>query len=289
MLNNIFQPASNNKKGFVFSISTLFLLLAIVYLVTIYTHYNNRRTEAFTEHIEAHSVVSAYDAIEEGYRKILEAEGTNISVQSGNVTIDIYHTFKFRNAYTKHTDYFATFATLYSPVPAEVNSQGFDLFDLMIEPANITLKTVPPKFKFDVPNNQEPKDYLIGYDIAVIFDDVDTPTIRWKRISEVLPDSPDAMYFKIAGQGQNGTISDKRWISKDDYSEVHLKNADGHSLIAIKKLTDGGLEYHYQPHLNMRLKTTLILNTNSARVVFEHGSIEIIGITATKKGKIIIG
>ncbi|MEM3372715.1 MAG: hypothetical protein QXF76_00670 [Candidatus Anstonellales archaeon] len=278
---------TNRKKGFVFAISILLLLLTLIIYLAVVNKYSKKEREVLSDLAEFENTYYTYDAVQESYKKILSTYGFNISIEEYNASIEVHHTFKFQNLFKAQADDFKYFAERFSPVRTVIDSTEFSIFDIIIQPIGMTLETVPPKFEFTLPNNQNAS-MLNGYDIEIRSENVQVPQIKWKRIYETFPDDENAIYFRIAAQGINGTRSDIRYIRRDRRNEVELKDDNNFTYMNILIDNNGELLYHYNPHLEMDIKTKVVLNT-SVWVEFKSGKISVYNIYSNKTGTLKYG
>ncbi|MCX8166327.1 MAG: hypothetical protein N3E37_00540 [Candidatus Micrarchaeota archaeon] len=276
-----------HNKGFVFAISILLLLLTLITVHAVINKYFDHQNDIKIDHLEFEQTYYAFDAIEESYKKILALYGLNVSIEDNNATIEVHHTFKFQNYFQSQADHFKYFAERFSPISTSINSQSFSIFDIIIQPIGMTLETVPPKFQYILPNSQNAS-MLKGYDIEIRSDNTQVPIIKWKRLYDALPTDNNAIYFRIAAQGLNGTSSDTRYIRRDRRNEVELKDDRNFTYMNIVIDDNGELTYHYNPHLEMDIKTKVVLNT-SVWVEFKSGTISVYNVYSNKSGTIKYG
>ncbi len=272
------------KKGIIFTVSTVLLATAFLYLLASISMYSDLLKDANTGMIQIEKVNMQFDTQSYGMEKLVREMISNVSWTGANISFEGNLSSAGNGEYYAAVSRFGQFTEAFGLVDSSINITEARRPVLYICPQNITIGHLPGKVGFyPLDNNQSAGE--IGSYTVLIKANIPTPGIEWGEYSEVGESGPDALYFHIGFEGTNGTVSGGKYLYKYNVSEIMLVNRDNQSIVGIRLGSPGVLEISYSADIYLK---TIIGLDNYSTVELGRDIITVEGGSwGTKNGKVI--
>ena len=272
------------RKGILFTLSVLLLGSALLYLSATLSAYSFSLKDNSQTLNEFEKINAQFDACSYGMKSLFEKEAIRITRQENNLTFEVDITGIANQNYTRDVRRFRQFIESYGRVNITVNDVEARRPTMYVYPQKMKVDCPPGRIEFVPQNTTEGQDAVEGYNVLIAISQP-TPTVNWTQLSEVSPGN-DSLYFHIGLQGSDGALSETRYLSRNNMSELQLQNEHGHSIITIEVGDSSSLVVHY--NLDIYLNAVVVLD--------EHGPVELgsdivnvsMGERGEKTGKVIV-
>lgn len=257
------------KKGLFFTLSVLLLATSFLYLVASASLYTNSlKTTAIS--LSTIGQLNVYtDSIVYNIRTLFsEFAEVTVDEDAGIVKISFEEDIPRLGSYSSDLIGFREFAETYGRFNTSINITEAQHPKLYLHPYDITVDHAVGRIEFDPEDNPGSAGKVTGYDVLFKIDER-TPWLNWTEISELSSSDPDAVYFHIGVQGENGTVSETRYLNKYNYSELKLLDWDNESLVVIQLSPPAELIVNHNMEANM--ETVIYLNGSLENTSVELG------------------
>lgn len=267
----------NIKKGMMFSISIFILLSALLYLAISFSNYMTSLKQSTKILSTIETAVVDSDAVEFGLKRITDHNGLNISViSSANISLS-FNTTYFTH-YSEQISSFSNFISSYGARNASISSSA-DNVSIVIDPHNISVSSRLGNFTVLPLAGENSSGRVSSYDVFIKAA-VSTPRLNWTSYSSLPPSDPNAIRFRIAFQGSNGTTYDERYLDRAYTSSVQLLNQQNKSMVTASMFVPSAIWLNYS--LDMYLNVIVGLN-NVTKIESKE---ELISVDLGEKAKI---
>jgi hypothetical protein len=272
------------KKGIVFTVSILLLASAFLYLLSSISMYSDALRDANTNIIQLEKVNMQFDTESYGMGKLLREVMANVSWEGANVSFTGNYSSAGNGEYYAAVERFGQFTEAFGLVDSSINLSEARRPLMHMDPQNITIGHLPGKVGFYPEDSNGSAGEVHSYTI-LIRAGVPTPGITWGDYSEMEGPGDDAVYVHIGFEGNNGTVSDGKYLYKYNESEIMLVDRNNQSIVGIRLGSPAELEISYSA--DIYLKTIIELDTQG-EVELGRGIIAIDGGDwGSKAGKVI--
>ncbi|MCL6088618.1 MAG: hypothetical protein M1530_00440 [Candidatus Marsarchaeota archaeon] len=248
------------RQGFL-SVAAYALALALLFLLSSMSNYSISLSETGAALSRLEVTGAGFDAASFGMAQILRRE--TVSPAYSGFNLSLFLRLPFTANYTQDVGRWQAFAQAYgAPASVSINTSEAARPVLYVRPQNITIEYQAGRVLITPQNATFSQGQVLGYDDLMR---ISQPVgrLNWTQKSNVSPADPSALYFHIAVQGTNGTVSDTQYLNRSALSEVRLLDALDRSVMTVQVNPEAALRVYYDTSIGGNLTTVLGLNSSS--------------------------
>lgn len=273
------------RRGIVFTVSTVLLASAFLYLLASISMYSDSAARGNTRIIEVEKVNMQFDTASYGMERLLTHMIANVSWEGTNVSFEENLSSAGNGEYYAAVSRFGQFLEAFGLVDSSINITEARRPAMLIYPQNITVDHFANSVRFTPVDSGGSAGEVESYTVLMKVG-MPTPAISWGQFSEAEESDPDAVHFHVGVEGTNGTVHDSKYLYKYNTSEIMLLNKYNQSILGIQVSSPAALQVGY--NVDIYLKTIIGLRNQSSVELGEDIVTVDGGGWGNKTGKVLI-
>ncbi len=266
------------RRGILINLGSALLLISIVYLLFYLSQYTNYFKSINANLAPLEITGSSSDSASTGIISLVTIELANVTFQSTNVSIR----GNMSNVIGLYTDAdrYVQFAQTYSPSNLSINTTTIKLPSINILPQQIRVNYSIGRVTFTPMNTSSSYRNVSGYTFLFKINKP-TPVLNWTNLSTVSSNNIDALYFRIAFQGTNGTTFNVNYLNKSKLSSLSILNTTNGTFMSIQINHPAAIQVNYDLNTSTVMEAILELNSTATRAEIDTNIINITGDVQT--------